>query len=289
MKQQVYRAAIIFAVAFSFAHLVSLPIGITYDSFQYLDGADILGSSRFPLDWYRNRTPFYSLALKGSFLLFGHQPLAAMLVSTAMGLGAVLLLGRAARLLGGEWCGAGVLVFVGLFPTSVAYQHLILTETGTSFFIALLITLALQKPNTERAAWMQALLFGLVLAAGYYWRQLLLNLAPVAMALWLMRNWRFVRQGNWFGLRTLGRIALALLVIVLAPLVISHLWDPYADRAGLSEISLRQGIIRQALLAPSDPVIGEHKVAYVNAVRESISSGNFFSGVRNDFFDPLLD
>src|SRR4051794_27571251 len=204
MKQRAYHFAILFAIAFTFAHLISLPIGITYDGFQYLDGADILGSSRFPTDWYRNRTPLYSLTLKASFFLFGHQPLAALLVSTAMGLGTVLLLGRAARLLAGEWCGALVLLLVSLFPTSVAYQHLILTETGTSFFIALLITIALQQPKTQRAVWLQAALFGVVLTAGYYWRQLLLDLAPLAALIWLVRNWAFVRQGRaaaylWLG------------------------------------------------------------------------------------------
>src|SRR5438067_5133650 len=112
MSERAYRLAVLFAIAFAFAHLISLPIGITYDGFQYLDGADILGSSRFPQDWYRNRTPLYSLTLKTSFFLFGRQPIAAILVSTAMGLGTVLLLGRVARLLAGEWCGALVLVFV---------------------------------------------------------------------------------------------------------------------------------------------------------------------------------
>jgi hypothetical protein len=289
MKKRAYHFAIMFAVAFAFAHLISLPIGITYDGFQYLDGADVLGSSRFPADWYRNRTPLYSLTLKTSFLLFGHQPIAAILVSTAMGLGTVLLLGRAARLLAGEWCGALVLVFVSLFPTSVAYQHLILTEIGTSFFIALLISIALQQPKTPRAAWRQAAFFCVVLATGYYWRQLLLNLAPLAAVIWLVRNWRFVRQSSNLAYLYLGRIVLAVAIIVAAPLALSHLWDPYADRAGLAEITMRQGIIRQALLAPSDPIVGENKAAYISAVRESVSEGNFFSGIRNDLFDPLLD
>ena len=289
MSDRVYRLAVLFAIAFAFAHLISLPIGITYDGFQYLDGADVLGSSRFPADWYRNRTPLYPLALKASFLLLGRQPLSAMLVSTVMGLGTTLLLGRAARSLAGAWCGAAVVIVISLFPTAIAYQHLILTETGTSLFIVLLIAIALQKPTTERAAWTQALLFGGVLAAGYYWRQLLLNLAPVAAALWLMRNWTFVRQGGFFRPRGFGRMAIAALLILVAPLVISHLWDPFADRAGLAEVTMRQGIIRQALLAPSDPVIGENKAAYIDAVRESVTEGNFFSGVRNDLFDPLLD
>ncbi|PYI94263.1 MAG: hypothetical protein DME97_02030 [Verrucomicrobia bacterium] len=289
MSERAYRLAVLFAIAFAFAHLISLPIGITYDGFQYLDGADVLGSSRFPADWYRNRTPLYPLALKASFVFFGQQPLAAMFVSTVMGLGATLLFGRVARSLAGAWGGAAVVIVISLFPTGVAYQHLILTETGTSFFIALLIAVALQKPKTERAAWTQALLFGGVLATGYYWRQLLLNLAPVAAALWFMRNWAFVREGGLFRPRGLGRMALAPLLILVAPLVISHLWDPFTDRAGLAEITMRQGIIRQALLAPSDPVVGENKAAYISAVRESVSEGNFFSGIRNDLFDPLFD
>lgn len=289
MKKRAYYFAIAFAVAFALAHLISLPIGITYDGFQYLDGADILGGSRFPADWYRNRTPLYSLTLKTSFFLFGRQPIAAILVSTAMGLGTVLLLGRAARLLAGEWCGAVVMVFVSLFPTSVAYQHLILTETGTSFFIALLVSIALQEPKRQRDVWLQAAFFCVVLAVGFYWRQLILDLAPLAAAIWLVRNWGLLRQTGASAYAHLGRIVLAIAVIVAGPLALSHLWDRYSDRAGLAEISMRQGIIRQALLAPSDPVVGENKATYINAVRESSSQGNFFSGIRNDLFDPLLD
>lgn len=288
MKKRAYHFAIVFAVAFAFAHLISLPIGITYDGYQYLDGADVLGSSRFPADWYRNRTPLYSLTLKASFLVFGQQPIAAMLVSTAMGLGTVLLLGRVGRLLVGEWCGACILVLVSLYPTSVAYQHLILTETGTSFFIALLISIALQQPKTRRAAWLQAGLFSVTLTLGFYWRQLVLDLAPLAALAWLMRNWALIRQSGTAAYLYLGRIALGIAIIVAAPLALSHCWDRYSDRAGLAEVSLRQGIIRQALLAPSDPVIGPNKEAYINAIRESSSQGNFFSGIRNDFFDPLL-
>ena len=289
MKKQIYGWAIVFAVAFAFAHFISLPIGVTYDGFQYLDGADVLGSSRFPEEWWRNRTPLYSLVLKLSFSLFGKQALAAVLVSTAMGLGTVLLLGRAARIMAGEWCGAIVLVFLSLFPTGVAYQHLILTETGSSFFIALLISVALLQPKTERAAWRQALLFSGVLAIGYYWRQLLLDLAPLAALVWIVSNWRFVRPGaSWRQLRW-DRIGLAVVLVVAAPIFVSHFWDPFADRAGLAEVTMRQSIVRQALLAPSDPVIGEHKAEYIQAVRESSKDGNFFSGVRNDLFDPLLD
>jgi hypothetical protein len=288
MKERAYHLAIVFAVLFAFAHLISLPIGVTYDGFQYLDGADVLGTTRFPDEWYRNRTPLYSLALKMSFGLFGRQAIAAMLVSTAMGLGTILLMGRAARLVAGGWSGAAVLVFLALFPTGVAYQHLILTETGTSFFIALLITVALIQPRSMRGAWKQAAMYGAVLAAGYYWRQMLLNLAPFAVSLWAMRNWTFIRQAGVFSFSSLSRIAVGAGLTILAPFFISHLWDPFADRAGLAEVTMRQSIIRQALLAPSDPVVGTNKDAYISAVRESLYEGNFFSGVRNDLFDPLL-
>jgi hypothetical protein len=289
LKQRAYAAAIFVTIGFSFLHLISLPIGITYDGFTYIDLADVLGSARFPADWYPTRTPLYPLALKLSFWLLGTQPLAAMLVLTILGAATVLLLGRVARLVAGEWCGVIVLLLLTFYPTFVAYEHLALTEVGTSFFLALMVTVALWKIQTEADVWKQAAAFCLVFAAGYYWRQLLLQLAIVGVVLWATRAWTIFRRRKTNFPLILARFIAGVVLIVVIPTAVSHLWDPYIGRAGLTVTTLRQGIVRQALLAPDDPIVGANKEMYVTAVRESRFNGNFFSGTRNDLFAPLMD
>jgi len=46
---------------------------------------------------------------------------------------------------------------------------------------------------------------------------------------------------------------------------------------------------RQALFAPSDPIIGKNKERYIQAIRESLDNGSFFSGVRAELMDLLLE
>jgi len=57
-----------FVLLFWFAHLIALPLVITYDGLGYIDMSDVLFSSRFPHDWLHNRTPLLPLALKFSFM-----------------------------------------------------------------------------------------------------------------------------------------------------------------------------------------------------------------------------
>jgi hypothetical protein len=289
LRQKAYVAAILVALAFSVIHLVSLPIGITYDGYYYIDLADVLGSARFPADWHPIRTPLYPLSLKLSFWLLGIQPLAVILVSTVLGTTTVLLLGRIARLLGGEWCGVIVVLLVTFYPTAIAYEHLVLTEIGTSLFLVLLMTVAIWQIRTEADTWKQAAACSLILTIGYFWRQPILQLAPVAAVLWLAGAWKFFRGLGLPWKSRILRLTASGALILLLPAVLSHLWDPFIDRAGLTATILRQGIVRQALLAPDDPIVGRGKDMYVNAIGESLFRGNFFSGVRNDLFDPVLD
>jgi hypothetical protein len=290
VRRRAYLAAIIFAIGFSLLHLISLPIGITYDGFHYLDMADVLGSARFPADWYWTRTPLYPLSLKLSFWLLGHQALAVIFVNTALGLGTTLTLGRVARTLAGAWAGAAVLIVLTLYPTAVAYQHLALTETGTSFFLALLIAVSLWDTRTKKDCWKRTIALCLVLAAGYYWRQLLLQLALVAASLHVGRAWRSQRFISPLITRAdLISWGLQAALIIVVPTGLSHLWDPYIDRTGLTEVSLSQGMVRQALFAPTDPIVGPKKDQYVQAIRDSLDNGSFFSGVRAELMDVLLE
>src|SRR5215471_11770077 len=88
----IYRLAVAFVLLFWLAHVVLLPIEITYDGLGYIDLADVFGSSRFPADWNQTRTPLFPVSLKIAFALFGRHAITAILVPAGYGLGGLLLL-----------------------------------------------------------------------------------------------------------------------------------------------------------------------------------------------------
>ena len=85
MKIDLFRISIALFALFTLAHILTVPVAISYDGFQYIDLAGVLFSSRFPHDWMYSRTPLYPLCLKASFGIFGQQPLAIILTATLAG------------------------------------------------------------------------------------------------------------------------------------------------------------------------------------------------------------
>src|SRR5262245_25499152 len=118
-------------------------MGTTFDGYIYLDLADVLGSPRFPGDWHFARTPLFPLALKGSLALLGRNPYSVLLLLAVIGLATALILGATARRLAGPLAGALVVLLIAWYPTWISYQHLVLTEIGTGFFIASIAALTL--------------------------------------------------------------------------------------------------------------------------------------------------
>ncbi|PWU08263.1 MAG: hypothetical protein C5B51_08045, partial [Terriglobia bacterium] len=152
-KVVIYRCALVFITLFWIAHMISLPVAVTYDGFIYIDMADVLGSSRFPQDWNFARTPLFPLTLKLAFWAFGRQPLAVIAVSSTLGLAGTFIVGRLVRRYAGEVAAALAMVVMALFPTSVAYQHFALTEVGTAFFLVLIAAALLLPADRPRQVW----------------------------------------------------------------------------------------------------------------------------------------
>ena len=271
-----YRIAVAFSLLAGVLHLISLPIEITYDGLGYIDMADVLRSARFPHDWLPNRTPLYPLALKISFWLFGRQPLAAMLAGCAMGMAGILILGDAIRRIAGEIAAACSIVFLSLYPTLISYEHTVLTEAGTFFFLAAAVTMALWPPRTNRDLnWKLSGLI-LVLITGFYWRQNVLVATPVlAFVLWFDAMRLSPSRNGRFYMRSALRVGLLLVLPYLA----SKPWDRYSDPMLVRDVALRQGIVRQALLPPDDPIAAPYRAEYQQAIDQSMAGGNFYSGV----------
>jgi len=281
----IYRAATAFVVLFWLAHVVLLPVVITYDSFGYIDMAEVLGSSRFPRDWIGIRVPLFPLSLKFAFWIFGRHAITAILVPAGYTLAGILLLGASVKRVAGKFAAAGAMVLISLSPTLISYQHSVLTETGTFFFLSLTLYLLLWTP---KRFWVRTVALTLALGIGYYWRQNLLALAPVAALFHGYSRWRevaaslrdFWQRRSMAAARPALLIAAQVLLVAVVPFETAKPWDRYNEApAAIRNVTLLQGMLRQALIPPEHPWVGPYKAEYYAAIRSAIYHGNFLSGL----------
>ncbi len=298
-----YRTAIAAVVGFAIVHLVALPLAISCDGLEYVQLADVLLSDRFPDAWNAKRTPLLPLMLKGSFWLCGRDAMGAALVPMLLGLGGVLALGHAVRKTVGPGAAAAAMLLAALYPSLIAMQHYVLTETGTFFFVTLILNLVLWRPQTRCGAWTASLLLPLALAVGYFWRQTILYLMPLVAVFLGVRLWQQYRddqvrsacsESQLSPTARRGGLAIALLQLVLLialPVVAAATWDRFLDnvaqrngrpRPDLGAAMLQHGLILHRLLPPDDPYVGEHASAYRQAIAESYYHGHLLSGLRWD-------
>jgi len=287
IKQCLYTLALAMAVVFGLLHLVSIPIGITYDGLEYIKLSDIVGSSQFPARWSPPRAPLFPLALKATFYLVGRQPLAPILLSTSLGLLTILLLTAAARRICGYAPAAAVAVLISFYPTFIAYQHFVLTEAGTTFFLSFVIFLLVWQPVTSGERWQRSILIGAVLSTGYYWRETLQTLAFVAAplhALSCLTPIRPLGSGRYW-----RSIILQTVLIIAAPYLAGSVWSHVIDNSAWKKMALRQGLFRQAFIPASDRAVVTNAPFYEDAIRQSVVTGNFYSGLRSDLLDKVFE
>ena len=289
--------AVMFAVLFYFLHMIALPVSMTYDGVIYVHLAEILGTTRFPAEWTVPRTPLFPLLLKLSFWLLGRQPLAVIFLSSTLGLFSTLLLGRIAVMTAGRAAGVVTLVVISLYPTYIAYQHFALTEAGSSFFLVGITALLIWTPQTGRSLWGKAFLLMVFLTGAWHWRQALLFLAPVVAIIYGADNWRniFGRLGGNTALRVRpfwgGAFAISaqLLLIGYIPFVLAKPWQAIVHDEEVAAIMIDHGILRQVLIPPEDPFIGNIRDDYRNAIDDSLFEGNFYSGLRPDLLRSIQE
>jgi 4-amino-4-deoxy-L-arabinose transferase-like glycosyltransferase len=288
LKTYFHRYGLPFAVCVYLAHLIALPVGITYDGHIYIDLADVLWSKRFPQDWFFARTPLYPCALKLSFWLFGKQPLSVVLVSSIVGLIGIFAVASTIKREAGPVTGLITLVSLSLFPTLVAYEHFALTEAGTFCFLALILWLLMLRPRTERHQWWTTVALVLVISCGYYWRQNVIFMAPFAALVYGISVWKFRAttvpppQAHAI-LRTAAQVAL----IAILPFVLSWPWSHLSNNTSLRDVMLEYGVLKEALLPPEDPFVGANAEAYRAAIQTSMYKGHLYSGLRSDLHSSL--
>ena len=262
-------AAVLLFALFCLGHWVTLPILITYDGHEYLQLGELFGSDTFWQVWNPLRTPGFPLALQISLSLLGRNALAAQAVPLAFGAFGCLLIADAVRRVAGEWAAAAALLVLRLYPTLVAYEHMVLTETGSFFFLALGVRLGVATPQTVRAAWLRALAFGLTLTAAYYWRQTVLAVVPLLVALQAAAAWRLAAGRK--------RVLLAVLqaaVVLILPLALRHPWISHFPATSFSARVLLDFAMRQAVIPPEEPALAPVTEEYRAAIAEAEKAGS---------------
>ena len=276
-----YYLAIAFAFLFTCLHAAVLRIAVEFDGIEYIRLAEVIDTSRFPAEWSIFRTPLYPLALKLSFGVFGRTPFAGIVVSTSLGFAGLLLVGAVVRRLSGPLAASAVLVLLALYPYLIGYEHQVLTETGSFFFLALTLYILTLENAGPGVMWLRATAVATVIAIGYYWRSNVIFIAPVVAALFFIRavmSWHSAT-----GPRRWPRLARPLAqsaAIVAVPALLAMPWERMIDTRPARDAVIMQGMLLQALPSPEDPLIGDKAPLYYRGIRESVYKGNFLSGMR---------
>jgi hypothetical protein len=286
-RDRLYRVALWLAFALCMAQAISLPILVTFDGYWYAKLAEIVGTARFAAEWDYLRTPLFPILLKLSFWLFGRQPLGVIALQSAFGFGGICLLGATVKRLGRPVEAAIVVLLLSLFPTLVTYEHALLTEAGTFFFLSLLLyvmTAPVSNPHRRVAE-----LAG-VLALGYYHRSSLLYLSPAVALVYVVASWKQREADHTLQRRTNGRIFVEALAVLLLPFLLAYAWQRnprVAERTGLSV--LLYGLAKQAVIPPEDPIWANAAAVYKDALDRSMVQGRLpLSGVREELVYPPL-
>jgi hypothetical protein len=261
-------AALFFALS-CLGHWIALPLLITYDGHEYLRLGELFGADTFWQAWNPLRTPGFPLALQVALSILGRNALAVQAVPLAFGAFGCLLIADSTRQIAGERAAAVTLVVLGLYPTLVAFEHMILTETGTFFFLALAVRLGVANPRTVRAAWLRALAFGLTLTAGYFWRQTVFAVLPLSAALQAASAWRLAT-----GQKRLLLAALLAALVLFPPLALRHPWTSRFPATSFSARVLLDFAIRQAVIPPEEPALAPVAEEYREAIEEAEKTGD---------------
>lgn len=284
-SSRAYRYSLYFCGAITLLHTVSLPVLVTYDGHLYVDLADVLGSNRFPADWDFLRTPLYPLGLKLAFWLLGKQPLSVIALGGLLGFLGIWSLGAAVKEMGYPRAAAAGVVSATLYPTLVAYEHCLLSETGTFFFIALIVRAIVWMP--ERRSWqLKTSVLTALLAGGFYFRPTFLYLAPVVGGLLLFSTLcdQARLKGSWHALERslIARAGLQLGVVVAVPFLLAAPWNRAMSQTNRAGEVLLFGLIKQAAIPPGDPALGGAATPYERAIQGSTVNGRLdVGGVRS--------
>jgi hypothetical protein len=267
------RVAWFFCIGVTLSHIVTLPVVVTFDSEWYVRLSDVLGTPLYPAQWDFLRTPIFPALLKFAFWLWGRQAVAVFALQSCLALSGIWFIARTLQKLGLPIQSALAVALLGCFPTLIAYQHLLLTEVGSFFFLALLISM-LAWPRSPSLGWAAAL--GAAVGLGFYYRSSLIYLGPVLGAVYVLNGLReeWKRPGRAL-FSHFVRISLPqFLAIAALPFILAYPWQrnpKVAERNGYSVLLF--GLLTQAVIPVDDPILGPVAPVYAHAIQDSQANG----------------
>ncbi len=293
-----FRIAVAFVLLVTFVHMMALPLIVSYDGMEYVHLANVFSGPSFLSNWNFYRTPLFPLALNGAFRLGGEQPEAALLVTTLFGLGGILVTGWTVRKIAGATTGAITLVLLVFYPILVGYEHMLLSETGIFFWLALLLySLVCLAPGSGRIAMWVPCWTALVLALGYYWRPTILYLSPVAAVAFLFivlvpadgsKSYsgllRQVRRGE-------RRAIAGALIVGLGPWLLAYPWKHLTNKhlPGSYYGFVAVGMFKEVLVPPDDPILAPIRADYKAAIEHDSINGRLpLDGVTIGSHEALI-
>jgi len=266
------KRALVFACVASFCfqilHLWLVPIIITYDGFEYIRYADLLGTARFHTEYYISRPPLYPALLRVSMELFGRNVYGVLLPGLILGNIGLLLIAVLLRRYERPLLSIFVLILTTLAPEFIAYQHTPLTEVGSFFFVALTI-FALLYPRI--LGWRSVFLLAGTLGLGYYQRPTLIYLAPLVALLWLFR----LRSEQYIFRWRMAMPQMALIVVLpfLLKLPWSQMISANPTARDMNRYMIGFGMLKGVLLPPTDSLMEPYRDAYIKAIKDSSPDG----------------
>jgi hypothetical protein len=256
----IFRAGIACVAITTVLHAIALSVAVSYDSHEYIDLADVLFSDRFPADWIPPiRTPGYPFVLHVAFAIFGRHPMGALATGLFFGAGGLLVLGYAVRRIAGPAAAGAALILCSFYPLFISLQHIVLTEIGVFFYLALLVFALTWPAETTSKTTIKAVALILIVTAGYYHRQTFMVLAPLAALLFALEQWRF----GFF------RAATVAVVVGVSPPLLKIPFAPYVFDGGVLSYTLSYDLIRQMVLPPDDPIVAPAAAEYRKAIAEA--------------------
>lgn len=277
-----YRLALLVFGVVTFLQLFSLPLVVTYDGMAYIHLANLLFTRSFASDWNYLQTPGFPCALRLAFFLGGEQPQAAMMMTMLAGAAGALLIGSVVRTVAGNTAGAIMLATLTFYPVLVCYEHMLLSETGTFFFLALLIWLLIRfRVQEQRSVANLPVLLACVTALGYYWQPTILYLAPVVALSCLLLEYlpgESLRpyQESWERIwKDRARAFRNFLIVTLGPLLLAYPWIHLSNRQrSTAQLeTMTNGMYKYVLVPPDDPVNAPLRTQYEAIIRQDAPDG----------------
>lgn len=277
-----YRLALSLLIIVTFIHLLSLPLVVSYDGMEYIYLANLTFTHSFSSAWNYLRTPGFPSALKLAFFLGGEQPQAALMITSFAGVAGALLTGSVVRTVAGNTAGAVTLLLLTFYPVLVCYEHMLLSETGIFFFLALLVWLLVKyRAQAQPSRGSLPILLACAIALGYYWRPTIIYLSPAIALGYLFlaylpsesfhpyrEFWANIQKEPFSAVR-------GFVIVALGPFLLAYPWihlsNQHPTTAQLETVTT--GMYKQIMVPPSDPVNAPLRTQYEAIIQQDAPMG----------------